>query len=415
MQVIVRIETRIPRQGSRHIFGKRLRHVRHGRSQCRRVHLPQREGGSGAHPLVGVLEPTGQGGDCAGGFQAAESRAGPIALIDIGGVFRHGDERVHLGAAQPAGAEFGGGIQPDNRIIFAQGGDELLLGITAANRGEFPGPEGVGHRLGAQGLNWIQTFARDIEFFQGHGCVQEIRGGRTAPILIRIVPVGVNHGHAIGRQTVMSLASPPLLATFIHKRAVITALQVPVPALAFCEFRARFLATHIGAQLRPQVGKPLPRMPVGLAPDSRHAHPREILRLRRLVVHATEQDRTHPVLAIAAVIIILPALTRDLVLAPPRLVFAVGNGPTVDIVAEETGRPRNGRLNLRIHDARLLAQHNGELGDQSGRVQRAIGSDRTMTPFTPAAGRRERRKPVAGRAAQSRVFGRVNDILAEPG
>ena len=70
----------------------------------------------------------------------------------------------------------------------------------------------------------------------------------------------------------MSLAGPPLLATFIYKRAVITALQVAVPAHAFCEFRTRFLAAHIGAQLGPQVGKPLPGMPVGLAPDSCHAH-----------------------------------------------------------------------------------------------------------------------------------------------
>ena len=155
LQVIVRIETRIPRQGSRHIFGKRLRHVRHGRSQCSRVHLPQREGGSGTHPLVGVLEPAGQGGDCAGGFQAAESRAGSIALIDIGGIFRHGDEGVQLSGTYPAGAQFGGGIQPDNWIILAQGGDELLFGIAAANRGEFPGPESVGDRLGAQFLDWI--------------------------------------------------------------------------------------------------------------------------------------------------------------------------------------------------------------------------------------------------------------------
>ena len=70
----------------------------------------------------------------------------------------------------------------------------------------------------------------------------------------------------------MSLAGPPLLATFINKRTVKAALQVPVPALAFCEFRAGFLAAHIGAQLGPQVGEPLPGVPVGLASDSCHAH-----------------------------------------------------------------------------------------------------------------------------------------------
>ena len=137
--------------------------------------------------------------------------------------------------------------------------------------------------------------------------------------------------------------------------------------------------------------------------------------MRWLVAHAAEQDRTHPVFAVAAVIIILAALTIDLVLAPPWLVFAIGNGPTIDIVAEETGGIRNRRINLRIHDARLFTQHNGELNGQSGRVDRAIGSDRTTSPFSPAAGRLKRRKPVAGRAAQIRVFGRVDDILAEPG
>ena len=44
------------------------------------------------------------------------------------------------------------------------------------------------------------------------------------------------------------------------------------------------------------------------------------------------------------------------------LLFAVGNGPTIYVVAKEIRGPRDGRIDLRIFHASPLAQHNRELG-----------------------------------------------------
>jgi len=255
----------------------------------------------------------------------------------------------------------------------------LVLGITAAAAGEFRGPDRVANSLGGQLVGGGHMLAGDAKFFQGQGGVQEVIGGGIAPISITIIPVVLAH------------AGCPLLATFIDKRAVTAALQVAVPADLFEVFRRRLRAAHGGAQRRPQVAEPLTGMAVLLALESRHGHARKILRLHWLVAHAREHDCGQAVLAIAAVIIVGPALPLELVLAVIRLVFAVGNRSTIHIVAKEIGGPRDRRIDLRIFHAGQPAQHDRELGGQPGLVHRSVPTDGAMgAAGLPTAGRRDR-------------------------
>ena len=365
--------------------------------------MPQCLGGFGAHPDVGVREPAGQCGHGGGGLHAAQSSAGRLALVGTGGVFRHGDkqwdQRRQVRGTQ---TQLGGGIEPDDRIPLTQGGDQLILGVTSAASGEFRRPDGFFNRLGIKLVRRGHPFSGDAKFLERQGGVQEIIGGRMPPIGITIIPV------------VVGAARCPLLATLIHERSVTAALHFPIPAQLFEVFACRLRAAHCGAQRRPQVTEPLAGMAVCLALEARKGHPREILRLQWFVTHAREHDSGQAVLAIAAVIIVGPALPRELVFAIIRLVFAVGNGSAVDIVTEEIGCPRDGRINLRIFHACLFAQHDRELGGQPGLIHRPVPTDGSMgAARLPATGRCDRRETVAGRAEHARVFGSVNHILAE--
>ena len=208
--------------------------------------------------------------------------------------------------------------------------------------------------------------------------MQEIIGGRIAPIDITIIPV------------VRGTTRSPLLAPFIHEGTVTAALHVPVPAQLFEVFAGRLRATHAGTEGRPQVTEALAGMPVCLAPESRKGHPREILRLLRFVTHAGEHHRRQSVLAIAAVVVILPTLTLQLMFAVVGLVFAVGDGATIDIVAKEIGGACNGRIDLGIDHPRFPAEHDGKLGDESRRVHRPVPAHQTMgIALLPAAGGRD--------------------------